>query len=159
MSIEVSHDGGRDPQRFQKVLNHLFATHRKKDVDGRDKPYTLREVAQGTGISIGYLSEARRGTIENPSLDKIELLARFFGVHPSIFLEPGPAESNTKGGSDEIADTLRQALAQPLVGQIALRAGAFSEVERSMILEIMDKVEQWSTELAAKNAERGRSSR
>src|SRR5579885_330764 len=138
MSIEASREGGRDPQRFCKVLNHLFATRRKKEADGREKPYTLREVAQATGISIGYLSEARRGTIENPSVDKIELLARFFGVSSGIFLEPGPAEPVEEGGTAEIPYPLRQALAQPLVGQIALRAGSFSEVERSMILEIMD---------------------
>lgn len=158
--MEESRDGARDPQRFCRVLNYLFATHRKTDVDGREKPYTLRDVAQGTGISIGYLSEARRGNIENPSIDKIELLARFFGVNPGIFLEPGPSDpAMPAGGGDAIPDALRHALTQPLMDQIVLRAGAFSEVERSMILEIMDKVERWGTELAARDGDTGRTPR
>ena len=76
---------------FCLVLNDLFATQLTTDGQGRARPYTLREVAQGTGLSLGYLSKARRGGIAQPSVQTVALLARFFGVSAQVFLAPGTA--------------------------------------------------------------------
>ena len=42
-----------------------------------------------TGLSLGYLSKARRGGIAQPSVQTVALLARFFGVSAQVFLAPG----------------------------------------------------------------------
>ena len=149
------------PDHFAAVLNKLFRTRLKMIEDGRTKPYTLREVAQGTGISIGYLSEARRGNIENPSLDKLLLLARFFDVNPTVFVEPVPHEGG--GGEGVSRDGARETLSpttgkEQVVKQIAFRAETFSEVELSMVREMMDVIERYRSrdegdEAGAKEAE------
>ena len=77
-----------DPERsqhFANVLNYLFVT-RLKEENGRRRPYKLREVAEGSGVAISYLSEARRGNIEDPHMQKVVALAKFFGVSPTMFL-------------------------------------------------------------------------
>lgn len=132
-------EGIGGPDHFAAVLNKLFRMRLKTTEDGRTKPYTLREVAQGTGISIGYLSEARHGNIENPSLDKLLLLARFFDVSPTIFLEPlpqgegSPAVTRTESGISSKEQAVRH---------IAFRAEGFSEVELAMVREVMDTIER-----------------
>ncbi len=124
-----------DQPSFGEQLNHLFATKLKTE-NGRKRRYTLREVADSTGISIGFLSEARRGRKDNPPKEFIELLARFFEVPPSYFFNPLPEESVA------IQTAFREALTQPSMANILLRAGAYSEVEREMLLELMDSVER-----------------
>lgn len=143
-------------EHFAAVLNWLFRTHLKTTDEGREKPYTLREVAQGTGISIGYLSEARRGNIENPSLDKLLLLAKFFGVGAAVFLEPAPFQDTSYNRAQEAAaPSLTEK--ERAVRQIAFRAESFSEVELSMVREMMDMIERWRGE-GAERAPQDRSS-
>lgn len=42
----------------------------------RSRGLTLREVSAATGVSITYLSDLERGTLTNPTLDKLVLIAR-----------------------------------------------------------------------------------
>ncbi len=128
------------PEHFASVLNTLFRTRLKTTEDGRMRAYKLREVAQGTGISIGYLSDARRGNIDNPSLEKILLLAKFFGVSPRIFVEPSePAPP--PDAPPPVAE--RPGPKEKAMQQIAFRAEGFSEVELGMVREMMDVIERW----------------
>jgi transcriptional regulator with XRE-family HTH domain len=136
------------PPRFARLLNRLFLTRLTTDPNGLERPYTLREVAQRTGLSIGYLSEARRGGIENPSVDKIELLAAFFGVRPGYFFgesgeAPREAERHAPGNAprSDAPTSLGDALNEPLLDQIVHRAGALSAVEQSMVLEVIGRLE------------------
>ena len=56
------------PPSFAELLRHLFATR----LSPRGRPYSLREVSEGTGgkLSIAYLSLLRRGEqLSMPSLE------------------------------------------------------------------------------------------
>jgi transcriptional regulator with XRE-family HTH domain len=117
---------------FGELLDYLFATKLKPD----GTRYKLREVADATGISIGFLSEARHGNKENPPKEFIELLADFFDVPPAYFFGPLPESAAT------LEAALQEALVKPSMGQILLRAGAYSDVEREMLLDLMDSVER-----------------
>ena len=50
---------------------------------------SLRVVEKETGISNAYLSQLERGEAENPSPDKLQKLARYYGV---------PYENSYEGG-------------------------------------------------------------
>jgi len=136
-------------QHFANVLNYLFVT-RLKEENGRKRPYKLREVAEGSGVAISYLSEARRGNIEDPHLQKVVALAKFFGVSPAIFLnETNPFTSTEQAeavaGETRMRDALVESgLMEPSMLKLLLRAGSYSPVERAMVVEVMDTVvEQW----------------
>jgi len=69
-------------------LNGLFAP-----MPGREKPYTLREVANGINtragehlVTVQYLSQLRRGTRRTPSIPVLEAIGGWFGVGPDYFL-------------------------------------------------------------------------
>lgn len=117
---------------FGELLNYLFATKLKPD----GTRYKLREVADATGISIGFLSEARHGNKENPPKEFIELLAEFFDVPPAYFFGPLPEQTAT------LEAALQEVLVKPAMGRILLRAGRYSEVEREMLLDLMDSMER-----------------
>jgi len=136
-------------QHFANVLNYLFVT-RLKEENGRKRPYKLREVAEGSGVAISYLSEARRGNIEDPHMQKVVALAKFFGVSPAIFLsESNPFTSTEQAEAAAAETTMRDALVEsglmePSMLKLLLRAGSYSPVERAMVVEVMDTVvEQW----------------
>lgn len=44
------------------------------------RPFTLQEVSDATGISVGTLSQLRTGRIENPQLNTLREICRFFRV-------------------------------------------------------------------------------
>ncbi|MGB7342046.1 MAG: helix-turn-helix transcriptional regulator [Phototrophicaceae bacterium] len=44
------------------------------------RPFTLQEVSDATGISVGTLSQLRTGRIENPQLNTLREICRFFDV-------------------------------------------------------------------------------
>jgi transcriptional regulator with XRE-family HTH domain len=127
---------GHTPARFSELLNYLFATKLKTVEGGQQKRYTLREVADATGISIGFLSEARHGNKENPPKEFIELLAEFFGVPPAFFFGPLPGETAS------LEAALQQALVKSSMSQILLRASAYTDIEREMLLDLMDSIER-----------------
>lgn len=51
-----------------------------------DKGVTDYEVAKQTGISTATLSEWKKGTYQ-PKIDKIMILAEYFGISVTYFLE------------------------------------------------------------------------
>ena len=102
----------QQPRQFAALLNHLFAT--RLAPEGR--PYTLTEVAKATGLSVPYLSILRKGTIGAVSFQRVKALARFFRVPLDYFSQEGPPV-------DTLDALVREALAQPLVREVALRAG------------------------------------
>src|SRR5690349_17774020 len=51
-------------------------------------PYTVREIADGTGLSVAYVQFLLNGTRgRNPSQKTLGALARFFGVPVSYFVD------------------------------------------------------------------------
>src|SRR5579871_5094902 len=44
------------------------------------RPFTLQEVSDATGISLGTIGQMRSGKINNPQLNTLRALARYFHV-------------------------------------------------------------------------------
>jgi transcriptional regulator with XRE-family HTH domain len=125
-------------RQFAVLLNHLFAT--RLAPEGR--PYTLTEVSKATGMSVPYLSILRKGTIGAVSFQRVEALARFFHVPLDYFSQAGPPV-------DTMDDLVREALAKPLVREVALRAGKVGTVQRALVLQMLNHADQMVQELAA----------
>jgi transcriptional regulator with XRE-family HTH domain len=129
------------PRQIAVVLNHLFET--RLSPEGR--PYTLTEVAKGTGLSVPYLSILRKGTIGSVQFERIEALARFFHVPLDYFSQDAPPV-------DTIDDLIRDALAKPLVREVALRAGKIGMAQRALVLQMLEHADQVLQELESKPA-------
>lgn len=139
MEEKAEYEGNhRQPRQFAVVLNHLFAT--RLAPEGR--PYTLTEVSKATGMSVPYLSILRKGTIAAVPFQRVEALARFFHVPLDYFSQAGPPV-------DTLDDLVREALAQPLVREVALRAGKVGMAQRALVLQMLDHAAQVLQELAA----------
>ena len=127
---ETEHDPQQSRQ-FAVLLNHLFAT--RLHPEGR--PYTLTEVAKATGMSVPYLSILRKGTIDAVAFQRVAALARFFHVPLAYFDHKGPPV-------DTEDDLVREALAKPLVREVALRAGKVGVVQRALVLQMLEHADQ-----------------
>jgi transcriptional regulator with XRE-family HTH domain len=100
------------------------------------------EVSKATGMSVPYLSILRKGTIAAVPFHRVEALARFFHVPLDYFSQAGPPV-------DTLDDLVREALAQPLVREVALRAGKVGLAQRALVLQMLNHAEQVLQELAA----------
>jgi len=127
---------------FAERLNTLFETHRSPNGD----QYSLTEVRDATKgkLTIAYLSLLRKGGIKNPSIDKVQLIADFFGVSTTYFTDDGVASTTDR----ELSEALRRALAEPKVRQLALRASELGPEEHDLYLRLLD----YSKEIAARIA-------
>ncbi len=85
-------------------LSLLFETRLSPDLD----PFTLVEVAEGTGGSISptYLMNLRDGKFANPSMSKVKALSKFFSVPITYFYDEGGAQHLI----DEMKDDFIKAL-------------------------------------------------
>ena len=117
-------------RQFAVVLNHLFATR----LTPTGRPYTLTEVSKATGLSVPYLSILRKGTIGAVSLHRAATLARFFRVPLDYFSQEGLPV-------DTMDDLVREALAQPLVREVALRAAKVDVAQRALLLQMLEQAE------------------
>ena len=46
----------------------------------KEKKLTLKDIAEATGLSIGYISQLERGAVE-PSLSSLRKVSEFLGFH------------------------------------------------------------------------------
>ena len=125
------------PPPFADLLNHLLETQLKPD----GQPYTLREVAEGTGgkVTSGYLSLLRRGGITMPSADKVQALADFFKVDVGYFFgrQQLPEDQQT------IVDgAVLEALGKPGARDLLLRASALGEEEIAYVLRLLEQTQE-----------------
>ena len=144
MGVDSSHESDQEhprPRQVAVLLNHLFET--RLSPEGR--PYTLTEVAKGTGLSVPYLSILRKGTIGSVQFERIEALARFFHVPLDYFSQEDPPV-------DSMDDLIRDALAKPLVREVALRAGKIGMAQRALVLQMLEHAEQVLQELESNPA-------
>jgi transcriptional regulator with XRE-family HTH domain len=95
---------------FAVRLNHLFATVRPA---GQEREHTNSEVAAATGLSGTYLGYLRKGVRDNPSIEAVQAIARFFGVR---------AGSLVDDDRDDEESRLLQAMRNRGVQQLAMRA-------------------------------------
>lgn len=143
-SVDAHPGADQDQQQvrqFAALLNHLFETR----LSPTGRPYTLTEVAKATGLSVPYLSILRKGTISAVSLPRAAALAQFFHVPLDYFNQEGPPV-------DTMDDLVREALAKPLVRDVALRAGKVGVVQRALVLQMLEHAEHVLQELASSAA-------
>jgi transcriptional regulator with XRE-family HTH domain len=79
-----------EPGVFASRLDQLFA---KVHPAGRG-PYSIDEVAQGTGLSARYVTNLRRGVQTNPTYRAIISLAVHFEVPPAYFFDDDGAAAD-----------------------------------------------------------------
>ena len=94
-----------------------------------------REIRRETGLSIstGYLWMLRTGQRGNPTGDRLQALAKFFGRPPAYFFDHEVTSEDM-----ELAACLRQ----QGVRMIALRADGLSERSQRAILELVERARQ-----------------
>jgi transcriptional regulator with XRE-family HTH domain len=134
--ITSLHDQGvRGHPALRDRLNRLFeAVH----PPGRG-PYSNEEVArairaEGGDISRAYLSYLRNGNRDNPTLQHLEALARFFGVTAAYFFDDGVAAETE--AQLEIVAALRDAG----IRSIALRAAELSSKGLHAVSAMIEEV-------------------
>ena len=103
---------------FADRLNALFTAVRP---GGGAREYTNSQVAAATGVSASYIGYLRKGVRFNPSVEAVQLLARFFAVRPGYFVDDGPDAGAVGGGVDDEL-TLIQALRDPGIKRLVMRA-------------------------------------
>jgi len=78
-------------ERFVQQLNQAFETIRKDD----GSHYTPDDIQTITGgITASYIWRLRKGRIDNPTINVLGLLADFFGVSPSYFIDVDSPDDN-----------------------------------------------------------------
>ena len=122
----------RQPQaprenRFSQRLNRLFETRFAPTDPSR--PYTLTEVADATGLTIGYLSKARLGSIAYPGPDKLRALATFFEVHVDYFTQ----EREEAADAALVTPTVLATLRKPGMSALLRRAGKLGPDELRLV--------------------------
>lgn len=98
------------------------------------RPYTLQEVSDATGISLGTISHMRKGRIVNPQLHTLRVLCDFFGVTLRYFESKTPEECYIalSGSGEEMP---------PALAEIAHRASGLSEQAQRDILTLVKWVQ------------------
>ena len=101
------------------------------------EPYTVREIAEGTGLSQTYIRVLLRGEVEMPSAARVQRLARFFGATIEELTGEAPLDDiPTRAGDADVA--IRQALRDSRIKDFALRAGKLGPREKSLILRLVN---------------------
>ena len=124
-----------EAKHLAALVNQLFETHRHPS--GRE--YQLSEVAAATdgALTTSWLSLVRKGAITRPGADKIQRLADFFGVEAAYFTGRQP---QSRGVADTAQDAeLRRVMSQPLVREMALRAGALDEEDQQRLFDLVNQ--------------------
>jgi ESX-1-secreted protein regulator len=126
-----------DHRTFADRLNFLFETVRPR---GETREYANSEVAAATDVSGSYIGYLRKGVRDNPSVDTVQALARFFGVRPSYFVDD--EQDAEEAAAVEARLRLRQALTDPGIERLAMRAAEaeLSPAALDAITEMIDQV-------------------
>lgn len=117
----------------------LFDAVRRED----GQPFTLQEVSDATGVSLGTVGQMRSGKINNPQLNTLRALCRFFRV-PLRYFETQTAEQCYA----LLAKQLPQAHSE--LNEIAFRASGLSEDAQQDILALI-KMFQEEEKLQGRN--------
>ncbi|ONI81940.1 hypothetical protein ALI22I_37795 [Saccharothrix sp. ALI-22-I] len=120
-------------------LNRLFSTVRKHgDAEHSNSAVAAAITEQGVPISHTYIWQLRTGRRDNPSIQHLTALAKFFGVPVAYFLDE---EESAKVDRDlELLATLRDAG----VTEIALRAADLSAGSREAVNDLVAQL--WKLE-------------
>ncbi|MET8980860.1 helix-turn-helix transcriptional regulator [Streptomyces sp. NPDC004539] len=108
-------------------LDRLFE---ERHPDNRG-PYTVGEVAAGTGISDTLLRGMRRGDKTNPTIDTLVKIAAYFDVPPTYWVSDDP--DREIAGRD-----LQRAMEDVGVQSIALRSKGLDAQGLRFVKEVID---------------------
>lgn len=129
--MKIDHPQQQNYLSVAEQINILFETVKKSD----GNTYTLSEVSEGTGLSIGALSHIRLDRIKNPQIDTLRAIALFFKV-PLRYFETRSAEecyAIIAEGRSNATQTLNE---------IAFRAGELSEAAQLQVLAMMRWIQE-----------------
>lgn len=137
---------------FADKLNLLFETVQPRDAH---REYANSEVAAATDISASYIGYLRKGVRDNPSVETIQALARFFGVRPSYFVDEQVDEEHAAAVEAQLR--LVQALNDPGIKRLAMRAmeAELSPAALDAITAMIDHVRQLEESVAPKPPRKG----
>ncbi|MFF4257951.1 helix-turn-helix domain-containing protein [Streptomyces sp. NPDC001663] len=131
--------GAAERTKLAERLERLFDEIRPEGP--KERRYTndevaaaLKELKPGLRVSGAYLSALRNGTKRNPSMDLLAVLARFFGVSESYFVD-SLSETRTDA---ELA--LARVGHNPEVRNLALRALELSPEGLAIVTQIVEHV-------------------
>lgn len=120
-------DAARD---ISTLFDHLLAT--RLSLLGR--PYSLTDISQATGLSVPYLSQIRSGKISAVPFEKVELLAKFFGVPLEYFSREVPPPR-----SEGVEDAVHRILADHYGPDLLVHLGALNSRERALLLQMVER--------------------
>lgn len=141
----------RQRRTLADKLNYLFATVRP---DGGDREYTNAEVADATHVSGAYIGYLRKGLRDNPTVEAIQALARFFGVRPSYLVDDDLDEERIANIEAQLR--LFHALKNPGIQQLALRVAEaeLSDEGLDALADMVQHVQRLERGAAAKRLPR-----
>lgn len=127
------------PELLAERIQRLFDEVRKPMTGGERRRYTLEEVAAGTGLSTGFLSQLRNGTRQDTTVRRIQALADFFDVDVEYFF------ASRRG--DHIADELALigALRELGATDLLFRMANLPPQQRAVIREVIAALEHDSS--------------
>ncbi|GAA4731638.1 helix-turn-helix domain-containing protein [Phytohabitans rumicis] len=140
----ATNDGEPALNTLADRLNYLFRTIHPADRG----PYTLQEVADaveaaGGHITAQYINHLRTGVRDNPTIKAVTALADFFGVPPGYLLGDGDTAKVTEELQRlRTARDVQEALSDPNIRTLALRARELSEPHLKLVLTMLDQVQQ-----------------
>ncbi|GAA3838151.1 hypothetical protein GCM10022403_083320 [Streptomyces coacervatus] len=131
--------GAEGRSTLAERLERLFDEIRPEGPKGRrytndEVASALKEIEPDLRVSGAYLSALRNGTKRNPSMDLMAVLAQFFRVSVSYFLEP---VSDTQ---TDAAVALARVGHNPEVRNLALRALELSPEGLAIVTQIVEHV-------------------
>lgn len=94
------------------------------------RPFTLQEVTDGSGVSLGTIGQIRSGKLNNPQLNTLRALAQFFGVPLRYF------ETRTREECYALL-TDPSMLKKPALNEIAFRASGLPPQAQQDILSLI----------------------
>ncbi len=119
--------------RFSRRLKKVHEEHLAPTNPPR--PWTFTEIAEGTGLSVNYISRAFLGMIEYPGQDKLRALATFFDVSVDYFTR----EKEEDADADLVVTPgMMEALRKPYVRRFLLRAGDLGDEEWKLLDDLSD---------------------
>ena len=99
------------------------------------RPFTLQEVSDATGVSLGTIAQMRTGKILNPQLNTLRALCPFFGIPLRYF------ETTTREECYAIL-TDPSTIAKPVLNEIAFRANGLPRQAQQDILSLIKLIEE-----------------
>jgi transcriptional regulator with XRE-family HTH domain len=119
----------RAAEGLKVIAAKLTELFEKRRPEGR--PYTIAEVAAGTGISESTLKQLKRGLNTNPKIGTLTALAKFFDVPPTYWVsDEDPEEQFARRD-------LQHAMEDAGIQSIALRSQGLNAENIRLVTEMI----------------------